>query len=133
MFALRSLLPALTLILGSAGSAFAGQLEWMSKSQATKAKTFIEHNNVKMLLVWAACTDAAPTRMLTISRCYLRETANAKLYELIVVGKDVDGRMYEAPIDLADTWIQEKTKAVNLGLKLGFRLEPCSPSFAWPK
>lgn len=133
MNAMKSLIMSLALVSGCAATVRAGQLEWMSKSQATKTKTYIEHNKVTTLLIWAACTDARPTRTLTISRCYIRETANAKLYELIVVGKDPEGRMYEAPIDLADTWIPEKTQAVNLGLKLGFRLEPCSPSFTWPK
>lgn len=110
-------------------SAFADQLQWLSKKEAQTAVTFLQKQ--KVVLLYCGCCDSDPMRYVKITNVTIQSTGFEGYYEVVLQGIDNYGKEVSEAIDLAYTHIQNNTVAVCVGLLLGMECDPCQDNIPW--
>lgn len=110
-------------------SAFADQLQWLSKEDAQTAATFLQKQ--KVVLLYCGCCENDPMRYVKIAKVTVQSTGYEGYYEVILRGIDNYGKEVSEAIDLAYTHIQEDNVAICVGLLLGMECDPCQDIIPW--
>ena len=106
----------------------ADQLAYITETQAKEAVSFI--NNQKELILWCACCDNEPKKLVKVIKAAYQHTGYENYYE-VVLNYSADGQVDKESLDLAYVWFKKGSKAHNVGLELSFTCSPCSPGFDW--
>lgn len=111
----------------------ADQKMWLTLEEANYTVNFLKKQS--HIIDYCACCDDNPNEILIMNVHYeeIKQSKNLKssllnkqkYYYVFVSGIDSNGQRYYEKIDLAYIYIPMGDKAVNLGLELGFNIDPC--------
>lgn len=107
----------------------ADQLAYITKEQADKAVKFLQ--NQEELILWCACCDNDKKEKITVNKVYAEFVNYQHYFQVILEGKDENGKKVRIELDLAYVHFKKGKKAKCVGKALKFKCDPCTKPFNW--
>lgn len=107
----------------------ADQLAYITKEQADKAVKFLQ--NQEELILWCACCDNDKMEKITVNKVYAEFVNYQHYFQVILEGKDENGKKVRIELDLAYVHFKKGKKAKCVGKELKFKCDPCTKPFNW--
>jgi hypothetical protein len=107
----------------------ADQLAYITKAQADKAVKFLQDKDE--LILWCACCDNDKKQKITVNHVYSEFVNYQHYFQVILEGKDENGKKVRIELDLAYVHFKKGKKAQCVGKALKFKCDPCTKAFKW--
>ncbi|BAV06649.1 hypothetical protein SAMN05421788_107309 [Filimonas lacunae] len=107
----------------------ADQLALISHEQAEKAVAYLKKET--SVVLWCSCCEGDEMKRITVGEVFVKSVDNGKYYEVILKGRDENGKEVEEALDLAYVFVKKGSKGQSLGKVLKFKCDPCVDPFNW--
>ena len=105
----------------------ADQLAYITLSQAKKAKTYLKTTDY--LILWCACCENDVAEGITTDNVYYKKVNYKDYYQVVLEGKNQDGKYVSRDLDLAYVHSLENGFYKSVGKILNYECDPCTEPF----
>jgi hypothetical protein len=106
---------------------YADQLAYITLEQAKVAKDYLSKQS--HVILWCACCDNDTKEYLSIENVYYKDVDYKNLYQVVLQGRDKDGKLTTVDLDLAYTHTLKDDLYHTVGRILSFECDPCTEPF----
>jgi hypothetical protein len=125
---IRRLFTLFIALLGFYSPLKADQLLLLSNDNAEKAAAFL--NKQKQIILFCDCCDNLPPLKVNVAEAAVEKYKNLGT-GIRLKGSDQFQHSINQFIDLAYVWVKQNGSALNLGLVMGMRCNPCANRLNW--